>query len=72
MEKLAAEQYRQAMVLVLTVLVSLDPTDVTDTAERLGHLQAHVRTIAGLGGDIEPRFGLAALRGWVEHLVDQQ
>jgi hypothetical protein len=68
MAELPAEQYRQALVLTLTVLISLDPPRDPDSAERLGRLQAHVRTIAGLT-DTQPVDGLTALRAWVGQLV---
>lgn len=58
--KLTAEQYREALVLVLAELENL-PTDAMDKAQRLGRLQAHLATITDTRNP-DAIYGLRALR----------
>jgi hypothetical protein len=63
MDTLTAGEYREALILLLAELEDLHTREPLEVAERLGRLQADVRTIAGL--DVygtEPIYGLRVLR----------
>jgi hypothetical protein len=63
MDMLSAEEYREALILLLAELEDLDARQPLEVAERVGRLQVHVRTIAGLDDrGMEPVYGLRALR----------
>jgi ribosomal protein L29 len=62
-KKLSASEYREALILLLAELEDLDLQDPLGTAERLGRLRGHARTIAGIDPlGIEPIYGLTVLR----------
>jgi hypothetical protein len=61
-ELLTAEQYREALALVLAELEELDARQPLEVAERVGRLKAHVQTIIGEQPGMEPIYGLRAFR----------
>jgi hypothetical protein len=62
-ELLTAEQYREALILVLAELEDLDPREALDTAQHLGRLKVHIATVAGtVTPPMDPIYGLRALR----------
>jgi hypothetical protein len=62
-DELSAAEYREALILILAELEDLDAHQPLEVAERVGRLQAHVRTIAGLDDHgTEPIYGLRVLR----------
>jgi hypothetical protein len=68
MDKLSAEEYREALILVLAELEDL-PAPLTErhqllaAVQRLGRLKLHIATIVGtVSPPMEPVYGLRALR----------
>jgi hypothetical protein len=62
-DELTAEEYREALALVLAELERLNPRDPLDTAQRLGRLKSHIATVAGRTSPrMDPIYGLRALR----------
>jgi hypothetical protein len=59
-ETLDAEQYRQALRLILSELEDLDTAHPVDIGYRLGELKAHLRTLIGESGR-PPMLGLGGL-----------
>jgi len=59
-ENLGAELYRESLRLVLGELDDLDLGDPLDTAQRIGELRAHVRTLVGESGQ-PPMLGFRGL-----------
>ena len=49
-ENLDAEQYRQALRLVLSELEDLDTAHPVDIGYRIGELKAHLQTLIGESG----------------------
>jgi hypothetical protein len=64
--ELTADQYREALTLVLAELEDLNARQPLEVAERVGRLKAHVQTIIGDRLGMEAAYGLAALRAWRE------
>jgi hypothetical protein len=63
MGDLSADEYREALALVLAELEDLNPRDVLDTHQRLGRLKVHISTVVGtVSPPMEPGYGLRALR----------
>jgi len=61
-ETLDAEQYRQALRLILSELEDLDTAHPVDIGYRIGELKAHLRTLIGESGR-PPMVGLRRARG---------
>jgi len=59
-ETLDAEQYRQALRLILSELEDLDTAHPVDIGYRLGELKVHLRTLIGESGQ-SPMLGLGGL-----------
>jgi hypothetical protein len=59
-ENLDAEQYRQALRLVLSELEDLDTAHPVDIGYRIGELKVHLRTLIGESGQ-PPMVGLRGL-----------
>jgi hypothetical protein len=59
-ENLDAEQYRQALRLVLSELEDLDTAHPVDIGYRIGELKVHLRTLIGESGR-SPMLGLRGL-----------
>ena len=59
-ETLDAEQYRQALRLILSELEDLDTAHPVDIGYRIGELKAHLRTLIGESGR-QPMVGLRRL-----------
>ena len=59
-ETLDAEQYRQALRLILSELEDLDTAHPVDIGYRIGELKAHLRTLIGESGRA-PMVGLGVL-----------
>jgi hypothetical protein len=59
-ENLNAEQYRQALHLVLDELEDLDTAHPVDVGYRLGELKVHLRTLTGESGQ-PPMVGFRGL-----------
>ena len=59
-ETLDAEQYRQALRLVLSELEDLDTAHPVDIGYRIGELKVHLRTLIGESGQ-SPMLGFRGL-----------
>jgi hypothetical protein len=59
-ENLDAEQYRQALRLILSELEDLDTAHPVDIGYRIGELKAHLRALIGESGR-SPMLGLGGL-----------